>query len=164
MPQVEFRSGVPDAVRHALVVLRKAYAQGARVAVTGDPSLLDQIDVELWTGDKHDFVPHLRLAGTARAAAHLHRTPLWLVDQAVQAQDCSVLVNVGAGVPLGFEAFARIIDVATSDAVGTQAGRKRWRDYVAQGITPEHRPMDKVGKARTADASPSSPPAAGDLS
>jgi DNA polymerase III subunit chi len=161
MPQVEFRSGVPDAVRHTLVVLRKAYAQGARVAVTGDPALLDQIDVALWTDHKHDFVPHLRLADDAQATEHQRRTPLWLVDQAAQAQDCSVLVNVGAGVPLGFEAFARIIDVATSDAAGTQAGRQRWRDYVAQGITPDHRPM---GKARTADAQPSPASAAGDPS
>jgi DNA polymerase III subunit chi len=160
MPQLEFRSGVPDAVRHTLVVLRKAYAQGARVAVTGDPALLDQIDVALWTDHKHDFVPHLRLAGTAHAAEHQRRTPLWLVDQATQAHDCSVLVNVGAGVPLGFEAFARIIDVATSDAAGTQAGRQRWRHYVAQGLTPEHRPM---GKARGDDSQPSSAFAAGDL-
>jgi DNA polymerase-3 subunit chi len=60
---IEFYSGIADKAHHALRLLRKAQAKGARVAVVGDAAALRRLDADLWTSDARDFVPHVRVDG-----------------------------------------------------------------------------------------------------
>jgi DNA polymerase III subunit chi len=131
--KVEFHSGVAEPLDHACRLLRKAHAAGARVVVHGPPALLDRLDQQLWTFDALSFVPHLRLRGHARPAAHQTRTPAWLVDDvaalSAHMSERAVLVNLGDEMIDGWEAFARVIEVVPADAHASAAARQRWRRY-----------------------------------
>jgi len=133
--EVEFHTGVADAIGFACRLLRKAYRKGARVVVTAPAPLLAKLDRELWTFDERDFVPHLRWPGDAAQAA---RTPIWLVDGALPAGAPEVLVNLGADAVADLSAFDRVIEIVSSDADEEAAGRRRWRDYKARGLTITH--------------------------
>ena len=58
MTEVAFHFNAPDKTGYACRLLRKAVATGARVVVTGDPALLRELDVALWTFAPLEFVAH----------------------------------------------------------------------------------------------------------
>jgi DNA polymerase III subunit chi len=150
---VEFHSGVADALHYSVRLLRKAWRQGARVALTAPADVLRQIDARLWTDDADDFVPHILCGPTQPApAAHLRRTPLWLVEQPNQATDCTVLVNLHPQVPPGAFGFARVIDIVTQDDKARREGRQRWRDYEGQAASMKHLDQRQSASAPGGDA------------
>jgi len=126
---VEFHSGVGEPLGHACRLLRKAHAAGARVVVHGPAPTLDQLDQMLWTFDALSFLPHLRLRASARPTPAQMRTPTWLVDDVAAVPDREVLLNVGASMVDGWEAFERVIEVVAADAEASAAARQRWRRY-----------------------------------
>ncbi len=133
--EVEFHTGVADAVDFACRLLRKAYRKGARVVVTAPRELLATLDRALWTFDERDFVPHARIgAGSALSA----RTPIWLVDGVPPDGAPEVLVNLGAEAPADPARFARIIEIVSVE--DADPGRRRWRDYKARGLEVRHHP------------------------
>jgi DNA polymerase-3 subunit chi len=138
MADVAFHTGVDDKLGYACRLLRKAYRQGARVAVSGAAPLLQQLDQALWTFEPQEFVPHLRLgAGRAPAAAQ-RRTPVWLVEPGAQPPDVSVLVNLGPERQPGDEAYARIIEIVSRAPEDVSAGRRRWKQYESLGWVITH--------------------------
>jgi DNA polymerase-3 subunit chi len=138
MADVAFHTGVDDKLGYACRLLRKAYRQGARVAVSGAAPLLQQLDQALWTFEPQEFVPHLRLgAGRAPAAAQ-RRTPVWLVEPGAQPPDVSVLVNLGPERQPGDEAYARIIEIVSRAPEDVSAGRRRWKQYESLGWAITH--------------------------
>jgi DNA polymerase III subunit chi len=46
-----------------------------------------------------------------------------------------VLVNLGQGMPEGFERFDRVIEVVTHDEADRNAARVRWKHYAERGYT-----------------------------
>ncbi|MBI3369616.1 MAG: DNA polymerase III subunit chi [Burkholderiales bacterium] len=138
MAEVAFHTGVADKLGYTCRLLRKAYAQGAKVVVTGAAEELSRLDVQLWVFEQEEFVPHARLRAGERAAASLAgTTPIWLVDDASSAPaDASVLVNIGLDRVDSHERFARVIEIVADTPEAVQAGRLRWRQYVAAGTTP----------------------------
>jgi DNA polymerase III subunit chi len=137
MPQVEFHTGVAEPLVFACRLLRKAYRQGARVAVSAPRERLLELDRLLWTFDERDFVPHLRVAGAA--AALLARTPIWLVDAALPETGAPpVLVNLGAAAPEPWPALARLIEIVGAHPAEAEPGRERWRHYRALGWPVVH--------------------------
>jgi DNA polymerase III subunit chi len=136
-PAVEFHTGVTDPLGFACRLLRKAYRRGARVLVTAPAPTLDALDRALWTFDEREFLPHLRLAGTASAAL-ASRTPIWLTDGAPPPDAPEVLVNLGAAVADELAPFARVIEIVAADADAEQAGRARWREYRTRGLAVTH--------------------------
>lgn len=127
--KVEFHSGVPDKLEHACRLLRKAQAAGARVAVTGEPALLDRLDVALWTFDALAFVPHVRLRGQAEPGPVARRTPVWLTDAPAQSAWRDVLVNLGPDMADGWQDFGRVIEVVQEGDAERGMARQRWRTY-----------------------------------
>lgn len=127
--KVEFHSGVPDKLEHACRLLRKAQASGARVVVTGEPSLLDRLDVALWTFDALAFVPHVRLRGQAEPGPVARRTPVWLTDAPAHSVWRDVLVNLGPDMVDGWQDFGRVIEVVQDADAERGAARQRWRTY-----------------------------------
>jgi DNA polymerase-3 subunit chi len=142
MADVAFHTGVDDKLGYACRLLRKAYRQGARVAVSGAAPLLQQLDQALWTFEPQEFVPHLRLgAGFGMRDTppqRLLRTPIWLVDPGAQPPDVSVLVNLGPERQPGDEAYARIIEIVSRAPVDVSAGRRRWKQYESLGWAITH--------------------------
>jgi DNA polymerase III subunit chi len=136
MPEIAFHTGLADKANYTCRLLRKAWRQGARVAVTGAPEALNRLDVLLWTFEQEEFVPHARLRANARPDPSHARTPIWLLDDPHACIEPQVLVNLGPAAPSGFDRFARVIEIVGEDADDAQAGRQRWRQYVAAGFKP----------------------------
>jgi len=131
MTEVAFHFNAPDKVGYACRLLRKAAATGARVVVTGEPDLLRELDVALWTFAPLEFVPHCYGASATHQVQA--RTPIVLADAARSSPHQEVLVNLGAPVPDGFESFERLIEVVTEDGEDRQQARQRWKHYADRG-------------------------------
>ena len=131
MTEVAFHFNAPDKVGYACRLLRKAAGTGARVVVTGEPELLRELDVALWTFAPLEFVAHcLASASTAQVLA---ASPVVLAESTQSTPHRQVLVNLGQPVPEGFEAFERLIEVVTLDDGDRQGARRRWKHYSDRG-------------------------------
>lgn len=137
MPEIAFHTGVADKPGYVCRLLRKAWRQGRQLVVTGEGAQLDRLDLLLWTFEPGEFLPHLRLRGTAVPSAAQRRTPIWLADDPLAAPTRDVLVNLGPDWPRSHGEFARVVEIVGDDAEEAGAGRERWRRYRAAGGTPE---------------------------
>ena len=131
MTEVAFHFNVPQKVVYACRLLRKAASTGARIVVTGEPELLRSLDTELWTFSPVEFIPHCHLA--AAEPQVLAASPVVLADSPRGTPHQEVLVNLGTGVPEGFERFERLIEVVTQDDDDRQRARARWKHYADRG-------------------------------
>ena len=138
MTEVSFHTNVPHALGYACRLLRKATRQGARVVVTAPAATLAALDSALWTFEPLDFVPHVLAAPDAAVAERLRATPVWLLERPADATHHEVLLNLGAQAPEGFESFARVIEIVSTDDDGRAAGRQRWKHYANRGYTIRH--------------------------
>lgn len=133
MTELAFHFGAPDKLAYTCRLLRKAVGSGAQVVLLADAETLSQIDADLWALSPTEFVPHV--VGSAEGSVH-KRSPLLLVtDPAQVPQQTGVLVNLTDAVPEGFERFARVIEVVSTDAGDREAARQRWRHYTERGYT-----------------------------
>jgi DNA polymerase-3 subunit chi len=130
MTEVAFHFNAPDKLSYACRLLRKAVGSGARVVVTAEAELLQQLDVTLWTFAPLEFIPHCR--GGSEAAL-LAASPVVLADSLQGTPHQQVLVNLGGRVPDGFERFDRLIEVVTLDDDDRQGARSRWKHYADRG-------------------------------
>ena len=133
MTEVSFHFNVPDRTEYACRLLRKATRQGAKVVVTGPGDLLSGLDRALWTFDPLEFVPHALLRGNQPAPPRLHDTPVWLLEDSAAAVHHDVLLNLGPEAPAGFESFARLIEIVSTDDEDRAAARARWKHYASRG-------------------------------
>lgn len=137
MTEVSFHFNVPDRLGYACRLLRKATRQGARVTVTGEPAVLAGLDRALWSFEPTEFLPHLLLR-RGEAASERHRsTPVCLTEDPAGSLHHDVLVNLGDATPTGFESFARVIEIVSTDAEERSAARTRWKHYAARGYAIE---------------------------
>jgi DNA polymerase-3 subunit chi len=142
VPDVAFHTGLADKVEYACRLLRKAWRQRQRVAVTADAATLARLDSALWTFEAQGFVPHARLSRGESPAPRLARTPIWLVDDGVRAPGCEVLVNLGPAQAADAGAYARVIELVGASDADRQAGRQRWNAYKAAGWSVTHHARD----------------------
>lgn len=143
--EVAFHTGIDDKLGYACRLLRKAYRQGARVGVAGDAAQLQRLDQALWTFEPQEFVPHLRLRAGAPADDRLARTPICLLDPGAQPPATDVLVNLGPERFGGNQQFGRIIELVSREPEDAQAGRRRWKQYEAEGVRIVHHPQGGAG-------------------
>src|SRR5688572_29860879 len=116
MTEIQFHFNVPDRLLYACRLLRKALRSGATgVAVTAAAPTLQRLDRTLWTFDDLEFIPHLVLRAGQPVPPRLARTPIWLVEQAEQGAQHPVLVHLGEEPAVGFESFARLIEIVSTD-------------------------------------------------
>lgn len=149
MPVVEFHTGLPDPLAFACRLLRKAWRQQVRLGVTAPAARLAELDRRLWLFEEREFLPHA-CVDPAPPARVLRHSPVWLAAEApLLAQAAGlhglplpgVLVNLGALPPSEDAGFERVIELVGHEADEADAGRQRWRAYVARGCTPlHHRP------------------------
>lgn len=142
MTGVEFHVNAADKVAFACRLLRKAVGKGAKVVVTGEPTLLRELDTALWTFSPLEFIPHCY--GEAGGAAVVAASPVVLADSARSAPHQQVLVNLGPQVPDGFERYERLIEIVGTDEDDLQRGRQRWKHYADRGYAlMKHDPSAK---------------------
>lgn len=130
MTEVAFHFNAPDKVAYVCRLLRKAVGAGARIVVTGGPQVLSQLDQALWTFSPTDFVPHCQQAADALLVAN---SPVILAESPQATPHQQVLLNLGEGVPEGFERFERLIEVVGLNDADRQAARSRWKHYADRG-------------------------------
>jgi len=126
--KVDFHSGVADKMSVACRFLRKAQDAGATVVVCGDRASLDRLDQALWTFDPLSFVAHARVKGAAPPPV-LAPTRTWLVDSVGSVAPRELLLNLGPAMADGWEGFARVVEIVSSELDDANAGRQRWRQY-----------------------------------
>ncbi len=136
MTEVEFHVNVSDRVQYACRLLRKASRKGVRVAVTGSFSTLNELDRHLWSFEAEEFLPHVRVPCAGVGNSGQRRSPVWLVDDASLGLELAVLVNLGDELAAGFEGYKRLIEVVSDDDAERDAGRQRWKQYLARGYLP----------------------------
>jgi DNA polymerase-3 subunit chi len=136
MAQLEFHTGIADVMDYSCRLLRKAYKRGSRVIVCGEPERLSRLDVQLWTFEQLEFIPHLRLRSGDSPSAAMQRTPIWLIDPQVAWPPADVVINLGDAPLDEPHRVARVLELVGDEAQARQAGRARWRHYVGQGLTP----------------------------
>ena len=93
--------------------------------------MLRSLDIELWTFSALEFIPHCHAASAAPQV--LAASPVVLAESARATPHQDVLVNLGGGVPEGFERFERLIELVTRDEGDRQEARSRWKHYADRG-------------------------------
>ena len=140
MTEIKFHFNVADRTAYACRLLRKASRQGATVVVTGPVPALASLDRALWTFEALEFLPHLMLRAGQTVPERLRRTKIWLSEDPSASGHHEVLVNLGLDAleaPWGFESFARVIEVVSTDENDRVAARQRWKHYAARGYVIE---------------------------
>ena len=130
MTEIDFHYNVPDKLAYSCRLLRKVCRSGARVAVIAETQVLVELDALLWGFSALEFVPHCT---PAASACTLAATPVVLTGLLADYPHRDVLVNLGQGVPAGFEGFKRLIEVVSITPEDAVSGRKRWTHYKARG-------------------------------
>jgi len=140
MTEIKFHFNVANCTEYACRLLRKASRQGAPVVVTGPMPVLASLDRALWTFDALEFLPHVMLRAGQTVPDRLRRTKVWLSEDPAASGHSEVLVNLGLDAldtPRGFESFARVIEVVSSEENDRVAARQRWKYYAARGYVIE---------------------------
>lgn len=133
MTEVAFHFGAPDRLAYTCRLLRKATATGARLLVRVAAAESAALDAALWNLGPTEFIPHC----DALAPASVRKRSAVLLLQSDVELDSTfpVLVNLADDVPQGFERFARVIEVVSTDEQDRHLARQRWRHYTDQGYT-----------------------------
>lgn len=134
MTEVAFHFNAPEKLSYACRLLRKAYQRGARVVALVEEGDRGALDAALWTAVVGDFIPHSGPNDPPHVQA---RSPIHVASQASAHNGATVLVNLRADMPAGYERFARVIEVVTGDERDRGLARERWKNYRAQGIEPQ---------------------------
>ncbi len=133
MTEISFYFNVPARVDYACRIARKAQRQGAAIAVTGTREALVEFDRQLWALGPAEFVPHAWAERRDEVPARLHASTVWLSAEPVEAPAHDALLNLGAEVPVGFETFARLYEIVSTDEADRLAARTRWKRYADRG-------------------------------
>jgi DNA polymerase III subunit chi len=129
--EVAFHFGAPDKLAYACRLLRKAAASGARVIVVAEVSLAHALDQALWAIAPSAFIAH---TGPQADAALRSRSAVALVTpEEPLPSGYGVIVNLDSAIPVGFETFARLIEVVSLDEADRQQARQRWKRYQQLG-------------------------------
>lgn len=142
MTEVAFHFNAPDKQAYACRLLRKAFLKGARLVVLADPADAAPLDTALWTFSAGDFIPHARDGDAPQVHAHSPIRILSELPAVLDGTSESVLVNLRRTVPVGFQRFARVIEVVTQAEEDRLQARERWRHYRLEGIEPLRHDLD----------------------
>jgi DNA polymerase-3 subunit chi len=129
MTRIDFHTNIPDKLGYACRLARKAYAARAKIVLLADsPAQAAELNEALWTLSGTDFVPHV-MAGDPLAP----ETPVIVTaDEGAALPHTDMLINLTRRTPEGFERFARVFEIISTDEEDAAAGRKRYLAYKRQ--------------------------------
>ncbi len=137
MTNIEFRTHIADKINYTCRWVRKAFsnAPDSRIVIlSSDKNLLNRLDDALWTFSDSDFLPHAMLGD--RLAS---RSPVILTyDDQCEMPHHQILVNLSPAVPACYARFDRLIELVSTEASDTEAGRQRYVHYRERGYALHH--------------------------
>ncbi|HEX2541486.1 MAG TPA: DNA polymerase III subunit chi [Caldimonas sp.] len=133
MTEISFYFNVPSRAGYACRLLRKARRQGLGLTVVGPRDALLGLDNDLWAFDPAEFLPHDWVEHAGRVPERLRQGTVWLADHGLQAPVHDALLNLGDSAPSGYETFARLLEVVSTDEADRAAARERWKGYARRG-------------------------------
>jgi DNA polymerase-3 subunit chi len=135
MTRIDFHTNIPDKLGYACRLARKAYAARGKVVLLAETSAqAEQLNEALWTLSGTDFVPHV-MAGDPLAP----ETPVIVtVDENTELPHRDMLVNLTRRTPAGFDKFARVFEIISTDEEDAAAGRARYAAYRKQEYPLTH--------------------------
>jgi len=135
MTRIDFHTNIPDKLSYACRLARKAYAARAKVVLLADsPAQAAELNDALWTLSGTDFIPHV-MAGDPLAP----ETPVIVTaDEATELPHHDMLVNLTRRTPAGFDQFARLFEIISTDEEDAAAGRARYVAYKRQSYPLTH--------------------------
>ena len=133
MTEISFYFNVPSRLEYACRIARKAQRRGAALAVSGERAALLEFDCELWRFAPAEFVAHGWAERSGDVPERLHASTVWLAADALAAPVHEALLNLGDEVPAGFETFARLYEIVSTDEADRAAARSRWKRYADRG-------------------------------
>ncbi len=134
MPPIDFHTGVPEKLRVAWTLARKAHAAGMRVVLKVERADLETLDAALWESPPDEFLPHVA-AGDALAA---HTPVILTVDDDTPLPHHQVLINLARQLPAHYARFERVIEIVAADSADAEAGRQRYSHYRDLGCQLNH--------------------------
>ena len=131
MTEITFHINAADKLDYACRLLRNSQKKAAKVLVCAPPEVLKQLSSQLWAMTPTEFLPHC-FADAAPAVLAL--SPVILVSDLSDSRlEHDVLLHLGTSLPLGFERFARLIEVVSLADADVQPARQRWTHYKKRG-------------------------------
>jgi DNA polymerase-3 subunit chi len=129
MTRIDFHTNIPDKLGYACRLARKAYASRARLVLLAEtPAQAAELNDALWTLSGVDFIPHV-MAGDPLAG----ETPVIVTfDENAELPHRDMLVNLTRRTPAGFDSFARVFEIISTDEEDAAAGRARYVAYKRQ--------------------------------
>jgi DNA polymerase-3 subunit chi len=135
MTRIDFHTNIPDKLAYACRLARKAYAARGKLVLLAETSAqADQLNEALWTLSGTDFIPHV-MAGDPLAP----ETPVIVTfDEHAELPHRDMLVNLTRRTPDGFDSFARVFEIISTDEEDAAAGRARYAAYRKQDYPLTH--------------------------
>jgi len=135
MTRIDFHSKIPDKLGYACRLARKAYAARAKVVLLAEtPAQALELNEALWSLSGVDFVPHV-MAGDPLAP----ETPVIITaDEGAELPHRDILINLTRRTPAGFEEYARLFELISTDSEDETAGRQRFAAYKRQAFQLDH--------------------------
>lgn len=131
MTEITFHVNAADKLDYACRLLRATQKKAAKVLVCASPDVLKQLSSQLWALAPSAFLAHC-LADAAPTV--LAASPVVLVSDLSDTRlEHDVLLYLGADLPVGFERFARLIEVVSQADADVQLARQRWTHYKKRG-------------------------------
>ncbi len=113
--------------RFACQLTNKVWHQDYRIYIHTEPSLLQRLDMMLWTFKEESFLAHDIYPDVSSSAP----IRIGCTEQACDEMD--VLINLTETVPPFFELYERIAEIVDDTPLAREAGRARYRFYKEKG-------------------------------
>ncbi|CAI8725986.1 DNA polymerase III subunit chi [Methylocaldum szegediense] len=97
------------------------------------------LDDLLWTFRQGSFVAHERLDALGAQT----EAPVLIGHRAAPQLPKDILINLSPATPPDLDRFERLIEIVDQDEAIRQAGRRRYRFYMDQGLTVHTHRLDK---------------------
>ena len=136
MTEVAFHFNIAKRSDYACRLVRKAWLAEAKLIVAAPEDDLRELDVQLWTFEAQGFLPHCLWQAPAHvlAASPIVLAPESALDALPHHQ---VLVHWGghSEPPPGFQRFARLIELVSTEPHDREQARGRWKYFSERGYT-----------------------------
>jgi DNA polymerase-3 subunit chi len=131
--------GGPDAPGRLLCRrVERARAEDLTVYIHADSSsAAREVDRLLWSHRQEGFLAH----ELYREGAEPPLAPVRIGHGEPVPAAGEVLVNLASGIPEGYGAYPRVLEVVAADPEARAAGRERYRHYRERGETLRHHPV-----------------------
>lgn len=139
MARIDFHSNIADKITYSCRLIRKIIASPVEglpmrnIVVVGDVPFLKQLDSQLWTFSKTEFLPHVWAHDDGAIDTPIIFSDRFESDELAHLPHGDVLIHAGTDVPRSVEAlaerFPRIIELVSTHEPDRLAGRDRYKQY-----------------------------------